>query len=863
MNRPIFLSSLIVDVLPFWSAWPVEAMMEDKKNVPDDEVDDLVGSEPSPEELSEMLAEVLEDGAGQLVRLEETTPKNLFVLPLQRAVPFPGIMMPVQLGSSRARTVAQKAEDSGGFVLLLSRLFDGESAVETAIDQPQNMFASPDEDEDTEALDPATLYQVGTVARVLRLLNLPDGAQAAMLQGIKRVRVERTVRRKPFLIVRVTDLVDIPSAGDRSEAQVRNLQSLIKSVVDNSPHLGEEFLAAALNISMQGHLADFCAAYLVRDLEQRQRVLEELDIGKRLDLVVESLTKEVTILELGARIQDEIRQKIEKAQKEFFLREQIKIIRRELGEEVDARQAEIDRLARQIGEAGLPEAVDAKAREELERLKVTPVESPEHTVVRNHLDWIVSLPWQKSSGDRKDVRLASKILEEDHYGLAEVKERILEFLAVRKLKDAHGGPILCLSGPPGVGKTSLGRSIARAMGRRFWRFSLGGMRDEAEIKGHRRTYVGAMPGRILQGVKQCETNNPVIMLDEVDKLGSDFRGDPSSALLEVLDPEQNHAFLDHYLDVPFDLSRVFFVATANVLTSIPPALCDRMEVIEIAGYLTAEKVEIASRHLLPKQLAAHGLARSQLSLSKTVLTAIIERYTREAGVRGLEKCLSRICRKVALRVARGRKRKSPAVTVKELPKLLGPERFGRGGPRSLRVAGVCQGLAWTPTGGEVLHIEAVAWPGKGLVNVTGQLGEVMKESVRIAHAYLRAHAEHFGLDLGKIAASDLHVHFPAGAIPKDGPSAGITVAAALLSLWTGKRCPRDLAMTGELTAVGEVLPVGGVREKVLAARRMKVRRVVLPADNEADVREVDSDLIAGMEFTYVRTFAEVSEALGI
>ena len=482
--------------------------------------------------------------------------------------------------------------------------------------------------------------------------------------------------------------------------------------------------------------------------------------------------------------------------------------------------------------------------------------------MRNHLDWLVQLPWSKSSEDRRDVRAARKVLEEDHYGLSEVKERILEFLAVRKLKEGSAGPILCLSGPPGVGKTSLGHSIARAMGREFFRFSLGGMRDEAEIKGHRRTYVGALPGRIIQGMKQAGTNNPVFVLDEIDKLGSDFRGDPSSALLEVLDPAQNHAFLDHYLDVPFDLSRVFFIATANVLTSIPPPLRDRMEVIEIPGYLTSEKVEIARRHLLPKQLDAHGLKKSQLSISHSVMTRIVEGWTREAGVRGLEKLLSRICRKTALGVAQGRKRNGPAVKTGQLDKLLGQSRYGKTARRRTRTPGVCQGLAWTPVGGEVLHIEAATWPGKGQVEVTGQLGDVMRESVRIAHSYLRARAKLYDLDLERIDKSNLHVHFPAGAIPKDGPSAGITVASALLSLWRNKSCPKDLAMTGELTLVGQVLPIGGVREKVLAARREGIKRVVLPKANEADVREVDKDLLAGLEFIYVEDFAQVVDALG-
>ncbi|MFQ5507407.1 MAG: LON peptidase substrate-binding domain-containing protein, partial [Planctomycetota bacterium] len=569
--------------------------MTDREDT-DEELD--VG-QVSADDLVEMPSESAAQALAQLVGTDEATPSRLHVLPLQKAVPFPGIMMPVQLASDRARAIITKANDQSGFLGLLARKRKSGEAVDPQ--DPRHVVF----DEEL-SLSPADLYRVGVVAKILKLINLPDGEQAALMQGLKRFRVKRVLRRKPNLIINVQDCPDIPRPGKRTEAQIRNLQQIIKRIVDTSPQLDEQFTTAALNIQQPGHLSDFCAAYLVRDLSIRQRVLESQNLGRRIDIVVESLTRELEILELGARIQDEIRQKIEKAQKEYFLREQIKIIRRELGEEVDSRQAEIERLTKDLEQAGLPEDVGVKAREELGRLEVTPIESPEHTVLRNHLDWIISLPWKDGSDDRRDIRVAAKVLEEDHYGLAQVKERILEFLAVRKLKPGHAGPILCLSGPPGVGKTSLGRSIARAMGRKFWRFSLGGMRDEAEIKGHRRTYVGSMPGRILQGVKQCGTNNPVMMLDEVDKLGADFRGDPSSALLEVLDPEQNHAFIDHYLDVPFDLSKVFFVATANLLDNIPPALRDRMEIIEIPGYVAKEKVEIGRRHLLPKQLTTHG-----------------------------------------------------------------------------------------------------------------------------------------------------------------------------------------------------------------------------------------------------------------
>ena len=807
--------------------------------------------------------EVLEDsdggsGPGQLVRAFETTPKNLFVLPLLRAVAFPGLMMPVQLGTNRVQQIVQRSTEGGGFVVLLTRRGGSDDAVEGGDEEGASVTMAADE----APPDPASFFEVGVVAKILRTFHLPDGSQAAMLQGLRRVRVSKVVRRTPFLIVQTEDMHDIPANPERSEAQVHAVRSLLKQIVDRSPQFGDEFTAAAFNIDDAGHVADFCASYLFRKVHKRQDILEIQDVGARLDAVAHELTRELGVLELSAKIQQEIRDKIEKAQREYFLREQLKIIRRELGEEMDAREAELARLRKSVDEAGLSPAALEKAKEELERLAVTPVESPEHSVVRNHLDWLVSLPWAKVSKDRKDITVAATVLDEDHYGLAEVKERVLEFLAVRKLREGSAGPILCLAGPPGVGKTSLAMSIARAMQRDFFRFSLGGMRDEAEIKGHRRTYVGAMPGRILQGLKQAGTKNPVFVLDEIDKLGSDYRGDPSSAMLEVLDPAQNHNFLDHYLDVPFDLSKVFFVATANVLSNIPAPLRDRMEVIEIPGYLTSEKVEIALRHLLPKQREAHGLKVADLKIAKSTMRAIVEGWTREAGVRGLEKQISKICRRVALQLAKRRKRKTASVAVQSLPDLLGQPRFGTQRLRRIKQPGVCQGLAWTPVGGEVLLIEAAMWPGKGSIQVTGSLGDVMRESVRIAHSYLLSRTKSLGLDTAMLEKQDLHVHFPSGAIPKDGPSAGITIASALLSLWLGKRCPHDIAMTGELTLAGNVLPIGGVREKVLAAKREKLTRIVLPLENQADVEEIDAELVDGLDFVFVATFDDVLAALG-
>jgi ATP-dependent Lon protease len=771
------------------------------------------------------------------VIVQEDLPETLFLLPLRRAVPFPNLMMPILLDSQRARDIVAQSEAHSGHLLLLTQ-----------------------KDPDVEQPTPQDFHAVGVIARILKTLKLPDGNSSVLCQGQRRAQIVRYVKTTPHLVVKVRARVDVPAKGRRAQAAFRKLQGSLARVVEVVDGYDDQFGTAVLNIERPEQLADFAGSYFLKETDRRQKILDELDVGKRLELALEFVMAELEMAELGNRIQQEIRAKTEKAQKDYFLREQLKLIRRELGEETDTREAELDRVAGAIEAAGMPDEARQRAEAELAKMRTTPVESAEYGVLRNYLDWLTQLPWSASTTDNQDLGPARTVLDEDHYGLEEVKDRILEFLAVRKLEPGHGGSILCLTGPPGVGKTSLGRSIARAMGRRFWRFSLGGMRDEAEIKGHRRTYVGAMPGRILQGLKACSSNNPVLMLDEIDKLGADFRGDPSSALLEVLDPEQNHAFLDHYLDVPFDLSRVMFIATANALPQIPEPLRDRMEVIEIAGYLMAEKVEIARRHLVPKQLAHHGLQRKQLSFSVAALRDIVSSYTREAGVRSLEKYIARVCRKTAFAVATRRK---PPGLVKPaaLEKLLGLPRFAGEGERTLRVPGVVQGLAWTPLGGDVLFIEAAVFPGRGRLILTGSLGDVMSESADIARSYLRGHAERFGFDPDDLQGKDLHVHFPAGAIPKDGPSAGITIACAIVSLLSGRQCPRDLAMTGEITLVGEVLPIGGVREKVLAAQRYKLARVVLPAENRRDVEELKPELVKGLRFHYVEQFDDVFDAV--
>ena len=770
--------------------------------------------------------------SGRVV-VKQQLPDTLFAFPLRRAVPFPALMMPLLLDSPESREIVAKAEAHNGHLFVVLQR---------------------DPEEETPGID--GIYEEGVIARVLKTLRLPDGNMSAMTQGLRRARRVKAVRQKPHLVVRVKEIVEIPAQGKKAESLARVLQQNLRKLTEMQEQMDPGFATALLNLEDPSQLADFAGGVL-RKVEDRQRVLATADVEQRLQLVLELVMAEVEIAEIDQKLQSEIRSKAEKAQKDYFLREQIKMIRKELGEEKDPRSAELQRIETAIAEAKLPEIAQKRADEELLRLKTTPIESAEYGVIRNYLDWIASLPWSKSTTDDTDLGRAAEVLAEDHYGLDEVKDRILEFLAVRKLKPGHQGSILCLSGPPGVGKTSLGRSIARAMGRKFWRFSLGGMRDEAEIKGHRRTYVGAMPGRILQGLKACGSNNPVLLLDEVDKLGSDFRGDPSSALLEVLDPEQNHAFSDHYLDIPFDLSKVMFLATANVLSQIPEPLRDRMEVLELPGYLLEEKVQIGLRHILPKQLDRHGLSKKSLSIPAPVMKRIVQEHTREAGVRGLDRVVQRLCRKAALDVAKGGK--GPRMlSLQEAESLLGRAKHKQDERRTQRIPGVVQGLAWTPVGGDVLYVEVTGSKGKGSLQTTGSLGDVMAESARLALSYLKSRSAVFGLDLQVIAETDLHLHFPAGAIKKDGPSAGVTIATAMMSWFTKRPARQDLAMTGELTVVGEVLPIGGVREKVLAAKNFGLSHVLLPKGNEPEVQELKPELTKGLTFHFASTFDEVA-----
>ncbi|MFH1998226.1 MAG: endopeptidase La, partial [Planctomycetota bacterium] len=608
-------------------------------------------------------------------------------------------------------------------------------------------------------------------------------------------------------------------------------------------------------------VADFTAAYFVREFKDRQAILETGSIKERLFRVGEILTRELDLLELGKKIQDQLRAKIETTQREFFLREQVKAIRKELGEGLDEQTLEHEKYKKLIEESGMPEEAREKAEMELDRLMRMAMESAESAVIRNYLDWLTSLPWSVSTEDNEDINEAEATLDRDHHGLEEVKARILEFLAVRKLKPDHRGSIICFAGPPGTGKTSLGRSIAAALGRKFLRISLGGIRDEAEIRGHRRTYIGAMPGRIIQNLKSAGSNNPVFMLDEMDKLGSDFRGDPSSALLEALDPEQNFSFSDHYIEVPFDLSRVMFIATANNLSTIPPPLLDRMEVIELNGYIIEEKNAIAQQFLIPRQLKEHGLTSKQLMISKSAIQKIITAYTREAGVRGLEKKIARICRKTASLITRNTKKKKArkeSVIAGNLDKYLGPQIFHNETRARVEVPGVAPGLAWTPVGGEILFIESLKIESKGsLLQLTGKLGEVMAESAKIALSLIRGNARKFDLDPAVFENAEFHIHVPSGAVPKDGPSAGITIAVSLLSLLKGLKVRAGVGMTGELTLTGKVLPVGGVRDKILAARRAGLKEIILPSLNKGSVEEVPKHLLGDLTFHFVDKFIEV------
>jgi ATP-dependent Lon protease len=775
-------------------------------------------------------------GAESEIRVDEPLPDALPVLPLRETVTFPETLTPLAVGQERSIKLVND-------VLGASRTLA--------------MVASRDPEK--EEPGPDDLYDVGVVGVVARMLKVPDGTIRILVQGTQRVRLGPYIAEEPYLVARIGELPDVVEEGPELQALSRNVQRTFSEIVEQIPYLPEELQMAVANIEDPAALGHLIASALRISTDEKQQLLEEVDVAARLRHLSQILARELEVVQLGSQIQSQVESEIDKGQREFFLRQQLKAIQEELGEG-DEQQAEVNELRQRIEEAKLPEHARKAADRELSRLEKLPPAAAEHGVIRTYLEWLVELPWAAQTEDNLDIAHAREVLDADHYDLEKVKDRILEYLAVRKLKPDSPGPILCFAGPPGVGKTSLGRSIAKALGREFERISVGGVRDEAEIRGHRRTYIGAMPGTIVRALRDAGSHNPVFMIDEIDKMGADFRGDPSSAMLEVLDPSQNDTFRDHYLDLEFDLSDVMFIATANVLDTIPAPLQDRMETIELAGYTLEEKKHIARRYLVPRQIEENGLKPSQIEFADPALAAVIDEYTREAGVRNLERQIGTICRKVARDVAEGRSKGKVRVSAKRARELLGRRRFFAEQRRRTKDPGVATGLAWTPSGGDVLFIEATAMPGSGGLTITGQLGDVMKESAQAALSYVRGHWKGLAPELGEgwFSEHDIHVHVPAGAVPKDGPSAGVAMTVALASLISGRPVRNDVAMTGEVTLTGQVLPVGGLKEKSLAAQRADIKRVIVPERNEGDISEIPEHERSALEFVYVE---EVSRAI--
>ena len=765
---------------------------------------------------------------------EATERQRLPVLPLKETVVFPESMTPLAVGQERS-------------VKLIDDVVSGERLLA--------LFTVRDSEAETPGWE--DVYEVGTVAVVHKMIKVPDGTLRILVQGVERVRLVRPVEDEPYLVGELEDAPDVLDDSPEVEALTRNVQQQFGQIIGMTPYLPEELQLAAANVEDPGALTHLVASTLRLRTEERQELLETTDVGERLRKVTVILGRELQMSELGSKIQSQVASEIDKGQREFFLRQQLKAIQEELGE-TDDHQAEVNELRERIEEKQLPEHAHTAALRELGRLEKLPPAAAEYGVIRTYLDWILSVPWSEETEDDLDLDHARQVLDEDHFDLEKVKERIVEHLAVSKLKQDLSGPILCFVGPPGVGKTSLGQSIARALGRRFARISVGGVRDEAEIRGHRRTYIGAMPGTVVRALRDAESRNPVFLIDEIDKMGSDFRGDPASAMLEVLDPEQHSSFRDHYLDLPFDLSKVLFICTANTLDTIPGPLLDRMDVIQLSGYTHEEKLGIAKRYLVPKQIEAHGLKKAQISLPDRTLRLVIGEYTREAGVRGLERQIAALCRKAATLVATGRDERIK-VDGDRVREWLGPRKFAADARKRTADPGVATGLAYTPVGGDVLFIEATAYPGKGRLTVTGQLGEVMQESAQAAHSWVRSHAVELGLERDWFAVNDVHLHVPAGAVPKDGPSAGVTMATAMVSLVRGTPVDDEVGMTGEITLTGQVLPIGGVREKVLAAQRAGLKRVILPLENAHDLEDLPAETRAELEFVLVDHVEEVFE----
>jgi ATP-dependent Lon protease len=772
-----------------------------------------------------------------------SVPAELPLLPLKDTVVYPLTVYPLVIGKEKS-------------IKLVNEVTVGDKII--ALTAQRKV--------DIEVAGMADIYPVGTMARILQMIKVPDGTLRVLVQGIERISITGFTQTEPFIKAGVKALPEKSEKSVELEAVMRGVSELFQKMVTLTPNMPEELSSAALNIEDPRQLAYLIATNIRLDLPQRQDILETDLVFDKLNKLMQSLNREVEVLELGRKIQGQARDQMQKAEREYLLRQQLSAIRKELGEESDE-GSEIKILREKIEEAKLPPEAEKEAKRELGRMEKLSAASPEYSVIRTYLEWMTILPWNKTTATVIDISKAKITLDEDHYDLEKVKNRILEYLSVKKLGEERGPldgvkmrePILCFVGPPGVGKTSLGQSIARALGRKFMRQSLGGLHDEAEIRGHRRTYIGAMPGRIIQGLKRVETRDPVIMLDEVDKIGADWRGDPSSALLEVLDPEQNKDFRDNYLDVPFDLSKVMFITTANQLGTIPPPLLDRMEVLHLPGYTEHEKLKIAQKYLIPKEIGANALKPEEIVIEEEALRGIIKDYTREAGVRNVEREIANVCRKVAKAIAEG---KPAPITVKpdDLHDYLGNPKFFAETAVMIDRPGVVTGLAWTPTGGDILFVEATQMPGNKQLTLTGQLGDVMKESAQAALSYVRSQAETFGINRDFFDKTDIHIHVPAGAIPKDGPSAGVTMTTAIVSMLTGRLVKHDLAMTGEITLRGKVMPIGGVKEKVLAARRAGIKTVILPEKNKNDLEDVPEELRKEMEYIFVDTIDQVINA---